>query len=115
MVQLNISARYPFLRYVELFTSTGGCAEGFVDADGKVCAPWLSFDAPRQNGTYSWARLLHAIDNVRAAGLTPYVVTGNVPVAMSTDARLGAFGVNTRLPRNFSAYSAYIASFAAAR
>jgi hypothetical protein len=115
VAKLNISARYPFLRYVELFTATGGCAEGFVDADGKACAPWLQFDAPRAaNGTYSWARLLHAVDNVRAAGLVPYIVTGNVPVALSADARLGGFGVNTKLPRNLTEYSGYIQSFAAA-
>eukprot|EP00937_MAST-01D_sp_MAST-1D-sp2_P003902 g3902.t1 len=116
VARLNISARYPFLRYAELFTATGGCAEGFVDAArNKTCAPWLLFDAPRAaDGTYSWARLLRAVDNVRAAGLLPYIVTGNVPVAMSPRASLGGFGVNTRLPANLTEYSAYIRSFAEA-
>ena len=38
VARLNISARYPFLRYAELFTATGGCARGFIDGHNKTCA-----------------------------------------------------------------------------
>ena len=115
VAKLNISGRYPFLRYAELFTATGGCTKGFVDNNNKTCEPWLDFDAAElASGTYNWTRLLHAIENVRATGLHPYLVTGNVPVSMSSDASLGGFGVNTKLPDNLTAYSNYIESFAAA-
>ena len=59
VAKLNISSRYPFLRYAELFTATGGCEEGFVDHQNKTCKPWLRFDAHRSpNGTYVWDRLM---------------------------------------------------------
>jgi hypothetical protein len=116
VAKLNISGRYPFLRYAELFTATGGCTQGFVDTKyNKTCEPWLDFDAPKlASGAYDWSRLLHAVDNVRAADLHPYLVTGNVPVSMSSGASLGGFGVNTKLPDNLAEYSLYIKSFAAA-
>jgi hypothetical protein len=82
VAELNISSRYPFLRYAELFCATGGCAEGFVDhQSNKTCQPWMDADAPLDpSGARNWSRLLRAVDNVRAAGLHPYIVTGNVPV-----------------------------------
>merc|ERR1719460_803009 len=67
VAKLNITGRYPFLRYAQLYTATGGCAKGFVDKEGKSCKPWLLFDAPRSpSGVYNWTRLLLAIDNVLA-------------------------------------------------
>ena len=115
VADLNITTRYPFLKYAELFTATGGCRAGFVDAHNKTCASYFAFDAPRlANGSYNWSRLLHAVDNVRAARLIPYIVTGNVPIQMSKDPTLGGFGVNTKLPNNLTEYSEYIQGFAAA-
>ena len=112
---LDLKSRYPFLHYVELFTATGGCTAGFKDRYNTSCEPWMDVDAPRSaNLTYSWSRLLRAIDNVLAAGFVPYVVTGNVPVSLSTDAIIGGFGVNTQLPRDLAEYSRYIQSFAQA-
>jgi hypothetical protein len=113
---LDITDRYPFLRYAELFTATGGCSEGFGDKrHNKTCGPWFIFDAPRAPMLLgSAAPASHAIDNTRAAGLHPYLVTGNVPVAMSKNPSSGAFGVNTQLPDNTAEYSLYTNSFAAA-
>eukprot|EP00041_Stephanoeca_diplocostata_P036919 m.1373267 g.1373267 ORF g.1373267 m.1373267 type:complete len:484 (-) comp24955_c1_seq139:3808-5259(-) len=112
---LNITGKYPFLRYAQLFTATGGCRAGFSDpSTKKTCEPWLDADAPLEDGGYNWTRLLHAIDNVRAAGLYPYVVTGNVPISMSSAPTLGGFGVNTQLPKNLTQYRLYLESFAEA-
>eukprot|EP00930_Biecheleria_cincta_P073082 TRINITY_DN60404_c0_g1_i1.p1 TRINITY_DN60404_c0_g1~~TRINITY_DN60404_c0_g1_i1.p1 ORF type:complete len:600 (+),score=60.71 TRINITY_DN60404_c0_g1_i1:168-1802(+) len=111
----NITSRYPFLKYVELFTATGGCKAGFKDPNtGQDCPQWMHLDAPSWNGTYDWSQLLRATDNIRAAGLFPYVVTGNVPVDMSSSPRLGVFGVNIKMPKNLSQYKEYIQSFALA-
>lgn len=105
------TAQYPFLTYAELFTATGGCYAGYpgcsLDLD-------LFVDPADPSQGYNFTSLLLALQNIVGAGFTPHIVTGNVPIAFSTSPALGAFGVNTSPPANFTQYADYIAALASA-
>ena len=58
--------------------------------------------------------LLAPLRNLRAVGLLPHIVTGNVPISMSSPAVIGGFGVNAALPSNLTVYRHYMRDIAAA-
>ena len=103
----NLSSNYPYLTHVELFTATGGCYLGF---NGCTSDRDL-FNNPSigMASGVNASRLFTPLRNILNAGLTPHIVTGNVPIALSgVNARLGGFGFNSAPPANFSEYSDYL-------
>ncbi|KAH3756727.1 glycosyl hydrolase family 39 [Pelomyxa schiedti] len=105
----DVTSEYPFLATAEIFTATGGCYIGFEDCGTNRD---LFIDPSDPSLGYNFDQLVLALKGVRNAGLKPYVVTGNVPVQLSTDPEIGVFNVNTQPPANFSEYRNYIASLA---
>lgn len=57
-------------------------------------------------------RLVAPLRNILSAGLTPHIVTGNIPIALSTAPHIGAFGFNNQPPRDMDEYRRYIAAVA---
>jgi len=103
----NLSSTYPYLTHVELFTATGGCYLGFngCSSDRDL------FNNPSigMASGVNASRLFTPLRNILNAGLTPHIVTGNVPIALSgVNARLGGFGFNNAPPANLSEYSDYL-------
>ena len=58
--------------------------------------------------------LLSPLKNIVSAGFLPHIVTGNVPISLSSSPKLGGFGFNVAPPRNLSEYRSYIAGVASA-
>ncbi len=91
------SANYPFIQRIQLMTATGGSS----DRD-------LFVDPNNPSAGYDFSHLVHAAQNILNQGLKPYIVTGNVPLSMSTSPSIGGFGVNVRPPSDYGAYYTYI-------
>jgi len=108
----DFRARYPFLTHVEFFTATGGCYAGFPG-----CASDRDLFNDAAVGPASGvnaSRLFAPLRAVLAAGLTPHIVTGGVPLALSAPPRaLGGFGFNAAPPASLPAYADYIEAVAA--
>jgi len=107
----DFRARYPFLTHVEFFTATGGCYAGFpgCTSDRDLFNDAAVGPASGVNAS----RLFAPLRNVLAAGLTPHIVTGNVPLALSAPPRaLGGFGFNAAPPSSMAAYGDYIEAVA---
>lgn len=102
---------FPFLHSVELFTATGGCYTGYPGCSDDRD---LFVNPADPSLGYNFTPLLDSLDAIVQSGLLPYVVTGNVPIAFSATPVIGAFGVNTQPPSNFTEYGAYIGALAAA-
>jgi hypothetical protein len=102
----DFSSRFPFLKYVELFTATGGCYKGYPGCSGDRDL----FNDPAMgmpsgvNASRLFPPLWHLVD----AGLTPHLVTGNVPIALSQSPFIGGFGFNSKPPSDLSTYRDYI-------
>jgi len=101
----------PYLRYVELFTATGGCYMGYATCDSTRD---LLNDPRDPTSPVNVTSLLAPLRNLRAAGLTPHIVTGNVPIAFSNPPVMGGFGVNAAMPANLTAYRVYLRDVASA-
>lgn len=109
----GLSAAYPFLTHVELFTATGGCYAGYPGCSSD--RDLFSDPARGMAGGVNATRLFAPLRNILAAGLKPHIVTGNVPVALSGGgARIGGFGFNSAPPANLSEYAEYIEQVAGA-
>ena len=106
----DFAERYPYLRTVEFFTATGGCYEEFPGCAGDTRDLFNDNSNPASGVNAS--RLFAPLRHVLAAGLKPHIVTGNVPIALSSPPVLGGFGVNAALPRNLTEYSTYIEAVA---
>ena len=107
----GLAARYPFLRYVQLFTATGGCYLGY-----SACTSTRDLFIDNAVGLPSGVNatpLFAPLRNILAAGLKPHLVTGNVPIALSDPPVLGGFGFNAAPPRDMAEYRTYIALVAA--
>jgi hypothetical protein len=107
----DIGTRYPFLRYAQLFTATGGCYRGFPNC-GNDRDLFVDPAAGLKSGVNA-SRLFAPLRNILAAGWTPHIVTGNVPIALSAKPLIGAFGVNSQPPADLGDYRTYIAAIAA--
>jgi hypothetical protein len=107
----DFHARYPYLTHAEFFTATGGCYLGYP---GCSSARDLLNDPANASSGVNATMLFRPFRNALSAGLKPHIVTGNVPISLSSPPRLGGFGVNAALPRNLSEYSAYIEGVAVA-
>ena len=101
--------RYPFLRFVQLFTATGGCYTPFP---GCSSTRDLFNDPADPASGVNASRLFAPLWNLVSAGLTPHIVTGNVPIALSSPPFIGGFGFNSAPPASMAAYRAYIAAVA---
>lgn len=99
------STEYPFIENIEFFTSTGGCYLGFPH-----CLVTLDlFTDPRNASSgYNFTVFFSALDRAVKLGYKPYIVTGNVPIALSKNPVLKAFSVNTSPPDNYKAYYNYL-------
>lgn len=109
---------YPFLKYVQLFTATGGCYKGYRTKQ-TACDPSYNRDMFNNNSigppsglnTTAWIKDLRTIlEN----GFIPQVVVANVPIAMSSPPTFGAFAVNAAPPDSFTDYQEYVQGLAAA-
>jgi hypothetical protein len=107
----HTSERYPFLKYIELFTATGGCYHGFPGCKEPRSRDLLN-DPSQAGSGVNVSRLLLPLQNIVSAGFIPHIVTGNIPISMSDSPHLGTFGFNVAPPRNMSEYRAYISGVA---
>ena len=113
---------YPFLKYVQLFTATGGCYKGFVQTTPTkqtACDPSWTRDHFNNNslGPSSGLNTTNWLKNLRTVledGYLPQVVVGNVPIALSTPPTFGAFHVNAAPPDSYAVYQEYVRGLAAA-
>ena len=109
----TIKEQYPFLSHQKFAYSTGGCYEGYKDPYGAHCT--TTFDLLENpsdcNSAYNFSQLEIALKNVLKMGLKPYIVTGLVPIAYSTNAVLSAAkNLNQLPPDNYTQYGEYIYS-----
>jgi hypothetical protein len=107
----GLTSAYPFLEFAELFTATGGCYDGYPNCTSTRD---LFIDNSDASSGVNATRLVSAVRNILDAGLKPHIVTGNVPIALSTEPSIRSFGVNAAPPANLSAYRGYIAGIAGA-
>jgi hypothetical protein len=108
----GINATYPFLKFIELFTATGGCYVGYPGCTST--RDLLNDPAKGLTSGINVTSLLGPLRNIVAAGFIPHVVTGNVPIALSSLPKLGGFGFNSAPPRDPEEYRKYIAGVAGA-
>ena len=107
----TISSQYPFISRQKFAYGTGGCYKGYTDKGNKTCKTTFDllsnpFDS---NSDYNFTQLHIAIDNVIKMGLTPYIVTGLIPVSYSLNATLSdAKNLNEVPPSNYDKYGDYI-------
>ncbi|MFD0713988.1 hypothetical protein [Paenibacillus sp. GCM10027626] len=102
-----LSARYPFLKRVQLMIATGGCYIGYPGCSSNRDLFVNPADRTKLND-YDFTPLLQATANIVRQGLKPYIVTGNVPIKLSSNAVLGPFQVNVRPPADYQEYYNYI-------
>jgi hypothetical protein len=97
------SNNYPFLKTIQLMTATGGNAERdlFVDPENQ-----------NDLTDYKFNELISSLHNIVDHGLTPMIITGNVPLKYSINPFMGVFGVNVRPPYNYDVYYNYIKAIA---
>jgi hypothetical protein len=95
--------KYPFVKRVQLMSATGGSKDRdlFINPLDR-----------EQLTDYDFSRLGTAVQHILRQGLTPSIVTGNVPLKYSSDALIGGFGVNVRPPDDFDVYYNYIKALA---
>ena len=90
-----------FVEYIQLMQCTGGSAERDLFLD--------PYDRSVKDD-YNFAPLIAACENVLALGAKPHLKTGNVPLKLTTDPKLGVFGVNVYPPDDYNEYFTYIAA-----
>jgi hypothetical protein len=90
---------YPFVKYVQLMTATGGSSvrDLFIDPKNNI-----------KKNDYNVSSLINACRNITKQGLKPYIITGNVPLKLSAKTVFGAFNVNVSPPNNYNEYYLYI-------
>lgn len=106
--------RYPYLQYIQLFTATGGCYPGFPGCSLKSQPDLFNDPAVGMASGINISSLLRPLRAIVSAGFTPHVVTGNVPIALSTSPKIGGFGFNNHPPTSMVVYRAYIAGVVSA-
>ncbi|OUS76429.1 hypothetical protein B1748_12155 [Paenibacillus sp. MY03] len=105
------ATKYPFVKTMKLMQATGGCYVGF---DRCTTNRDLFIDpSDRSNLTdYKFDTLIHATRNIVNQGLTPYIVTGNVPIKYSSNPVLGVFELNVSPPDDYNVYYDYMLAMA---
>lgn len=108
----NLSADYPFIKYVQLDLATGG------DSTRDL------FKAPLDASVkddYNFTPLITACRNIVDAGMLPWIKTGNVPLKFSAramkiagSAKVGDYTVNIYPPDDYTVYYNYIKALAEA-
>lgn len=112
---------YPFVKYVQLFTATGGCYKGYVQTTPTkqtACDPSYNRDMFNNNSigmssglnTTAW---IQDLQTILENGYIPQVVVANVPIAMSSPPAFGAFDVNAAAPDSYTEYQEYVRGLAA--
>lgn len=94
-----------FVEYIQLMQSTGGSVERDL------------FQDPLNRNVlddYDFSKLITACHNVLALGAKPHIKTGNVPLKLTTNPKIGVFGVNVYPPDDYNQYYTYIAAVAGA-
>jgi len=102
-----MSSCYPFLKRVQLMIATGGCYIGYPGCSTNRDLFANPADRAKLD-EYKFDALLQATGNIVKQGLKPYIVTGNVPIKLSSNPVLGPFQVNVRPPADYNAYYNYI-------
>ncbi|MDR1631039.1 MAG: hypothetical protein LBS36_12640 [Oscillospiraceae bacterium] len=94
-----------FVEYIQLMQCTGGSEERdlFQDPLDRTVLD-----------DYDFSSLITACRNVLALGAKPHIKTGNVPLKLTTNPKIGVFGVNVYPPDDYNQYYTYIAAIAAA-
>ncbi|MFC5404131.1 GH39 family glycosyl hydrolase [Cohnella soli] len=101
------SSRYPFIKRVQLMIATGGCYIGYPGCNTNRDLFADPSDKTKLND-YKFDSLIQATGNIVKQGLKPYIVTGNVPIKLSSKPVLGPFQVNVRPPADYEQYYNYI-------
>jgi hypothetical protein len=97
---------YPWVKYVNFMTATGGNKQRdlFVDPSNKIVRNDYKIDS-----------LVAACRNALRQGLKPYIKTGNVPLKYSSKVIIGEnFGVNVYPPDDYQEYYKYIRAIVSA-
>jgi hypothetical protein len=104
------ATNYPYVKYVSLYTATGGCSVNAGKSQPPGCDGTrdLFKDGNNPSQGYNFDPLDRAIRNVIKQGLKPIIKTGNVPCVYSRDCKAGKFALNTRLPSDWQGYYKYI-------
>lgn len=105
---------YPYVKYVSLYTSTGGCTKNAEKSFPQGCDGTrdLLKEPTDPSKGLNFDQLDRAIRNILKQGLKPVLKTGNVPCAYNRDCQAGKFALNTRLPTDWQGYYKYIYAIA---
>lgn len=109
----DFQQRYPFLRYVELFTATGGCYVGYPGCSDD--RDLFNDPAVGMASGVNASSLFLPLQQILAAGLKPHIVLANIPIALSAVPSIpvsGGFGFNVAPPADYKVYRQYIAEVA---
>lgn len=72
----------------------------------------LLVDPKNASSGYDFSPLITALQKIVSLGYLPHIVTGNIPISMSSSPVVGGFGSNISPPANYSVYYSYIYSLA---
>lgn len=116
----TMSTQYPFLRYVELMTATGGCYPTYATcATGDIIGNAgsrgnrdLLVDPTNPASAVDASSLVTAAQNILDQGLKPYIKIANVPVSMSQSPYLNVYNLNGQFPSDWSRYYTYVRGIA---
>eukprot|EP01051_Picozoa_sp_SAG22_P012610 SAG22_NODE_1327_length_4730_cov_3.576549_6_plen_287_part_00 len=115
------AADYPFLKYIQMFTATGGCYKGYQQPCCACDKSWYR-DLFLNNsvGPASGLNTAAWVDDLRVVlenGYLPQIVVANVPIALTSPAVLakwGFNGLNVAPPDSYPEYQEYVRGLAAA-
>lgn len=97
-------SRYPYVKRIQFMTATGGSEERDF------------FKDPMDRSVlddYDFSPIISAIHNVLKQGLKVFIITGNVPLKLSSEpVKSDAFHVNLRPPDDYDEYYKYIKALA---
>ena len=82
-----------FVKYIELMSATGGNAEldPFVDPSDRTTQT-----------DYDFSRIIGSCRGILNLGAKQLIKLGNVPMKLSAEPLIGAFGVNVRPPEDYN-------------
>lgn len=91
-----------FVKYIELMSATGGNAEldPFVDPYDRTTKT-----------DYDFSRIIGSCRGILNLGAKPLIKLGNVPMKLSADPLVEAFGVNVRPPEDYNEWYRFICDY----
>ncbi len=91
-----------FVKYIELMSATGGNAEldPFVDPSDRTTKT-----------DYDFSRIIGSCRGILNLGAKPLIKLGNVPMKLSAEPLIGAFGVNVRPPEDYNEWYRFICDY----